>query len=97
MQSLAHYAKTAARYGFWVVVLWAMSTHPAYADLQGSLTNLLDQVKALSTPIAVILLIVAGWQRMMGNTHIFIAALIGTVIMFGAPQIVELISAVFIE
>jgi len=70
--------------------------HPAYADLEGSVTTLLDNIKTISTPIAIILLIFAGWQRMMGNNQIFIAALIGTIIVFGAPQIVELISAVFL-
>ena len=69
--------------------------NPAYADLETSLTGLLDKIKVISTPIAIILLIFAGWQRMMGNNQIFIAALIGTIIMFGAPQIVELVSLVF--
>jgi type IV secretory pathway VirB2 component (pilin) len=85
-----------SRWVWFGVVFWVMNVDPAYADLEGSLSSLLDQIKALSTPVAIILLIFAGWQRMMGNTHIFIAALIGTLIMFGAPQIVELVSAVFL-
>ncbi|MCA9395033.1 MAG: TrbC/VirB2 family protein [Candidatus Omnitrophica bacterium] len=78
------------------VALLGVFVHPAYADLEGSVTSLLDNIKTISTPIAIILLIFAGWQRMMGNNQIFIAALIGTIIVFGAPQIVELISAVFL-
>jgi hypothetical protein len=31
----------------------------------------------------------------MGNDHLFVAALIGTVVMFAAPQIVPFISSVF--
>ena len=78
------------------VAFLGVFVHPAYADLEGSVTSLLDNIKTISTPIAIILLIFAGWQRMMGNNQIFIAALIGTIIVFGAPQIVELISAVFL-
>lgn len=78
------------------VALLGVFVHPVYADLEGSVTSLLDNIKTISTPIAIILLIFAGWQRMMGNNQIFIAALIGTIIVFGAPQIVELISAVFL-
>ena len=72
-----------------------VSVNPAYADLGGGLDGLLDNIKTISTPVAIILLIFAGWQRMLGNNQIFIAALIGTIIVFGAPQIVELINAVF--
>ncbi|MCB9719743.1 MAG: TrbC/VirB2 family protein [Candidatus Omnitrophica bacterium] len=78
------------------VAFLGVFVHPAYADLESSVTTLLDNIKTISTPIAIILLIFAGWQRMMGNNQIFIAALIGTIIVFGAPQIVELISAVFL-
>ncbi len=76
-------------------LLIGIFANPAYADLETSLTGLLDKIKAISTPIAIILLIFAGWQRMMGNNHIFVAALVGTIIMFGAPQIVEVVSLVF--
>ena len=81
---------------FLALVLVGIFVHPAYADLERSITGLLDNIKTISTPIAIILLIFAGWQRMMGNNQIFIAALIGTIIVFGAPQIVELINAVFL-
>ena len=68
---------------------------PAFADFQSSMESILDAIKAISVPISIMLLIFAGWQRMMGNNQIFIAALIGTIIVFGAPFIVELISSVF--
>ncbi|MBU4334908.1 MAG: TrbC/VirB2 family protein [Candidatus Omnitrophica bacterium] len=76
------------------VVFVAIAT-PAFADFQSSIESILDAIKAVSVPIAIILLIFAGWQRMMGNNQIFIAALIGTIIVFGAPLIVDLISSVF--
>ncbi|HOY09016.1 MAG TPA: TrbC/VirB2 family protein [Candidatus Omnitrophota bacterium] len=68
---------------------------PAFADLEGSMASLMDAIRSLSTPVAIILLIFAGWQRMLGNSQIFYAALIGAVIVFAAPMIVELISSVF--
>ncbi|MCA9408603.1 MAG: TrbC/VirB2 family protein [Candidatus Omnitrophica bacterium] len=77
------------------VALVGVFVHPAYADLEGSITTLVDNMKSISTPVAIILLIFAGWQRMMGNNQVFIAALVGTIIVFGAPQIVELINLVF--
>ena len=43
----------------------------------------------------VIFIIIAGWQKAMGNDHLFVAALVGTVIMFSAPQVVPFISASF--
>jgi len=76
-------------------VLFVGIATPAFADFQSSIESILDAIKAISVPIAIILLIFAGWQRMIGNNQIFIAALIGTIIVFGAPMIVELISSVF--
>ena len=70
-------------------------TTPAFADLGGSMSSLMDAIKTLSTPVAIILLIFAGWMKMMGNDQMFIAALIGTVMVFAAPLIVDLISSVF--
>jgi len=84
-----------AKWLLMAVALVSVFVHPAYADLEGSITTLVDNMKAISTPVAIILLIFAGWQRMMGNNQVFIAALVGTIIVFGAPQIVELINTVF--
>ncbi|MCK5580744.1 MAG: TrbC/VirB2 family protein [Candidatus Omnitrophica bacterium] len=80
---------------FVLLVLFVGIATPAFADFQSSMESILDAIKAISVPIAIILLIFAGWQRMLGNNQIFIAALIGTIIVFGAPFIVELISSVF--
>lgn len=77
------------------LMLIGVSTPALAASIDTSLNELLNGIKTLSVPVAIILLIFAGWQRMMGNDRIFIAAIIGTVIMFGAPQIVELIQSVF--
>jgi hypothetical protein len=38
---------------------------------------------------------VAGWQKAIGNNFMFFAALMGTLIMFAAPQLVEFFSASF--
>ncbi|HBG62170.1 MAG: hypothetical protein A2Y03_00590 [Omnitrophica WOR_2 bacterium GWF2_38_59] len=80
---------------FVLFLLFVVMATPAFADFQSSIESILDAIKAVSVPIAIILLIFAGWQRMMGNNQIFIAALIGTIIVFGAPLIVDLISSVF--
>lgn len=80
---------------FVLLIMFAGMTTPAFADLEGSMTSLMDAIKSLSTPVAIIMLIFAGWQKAAGNQQIFIAALIGTVIIFGAPLIVDLVSSVF--
>jgi type IV secretory pathway VirB2 component (pilin) len=68
---------------------------PAFADLESGMADLQGKIKAISTPLAIIFIIIAGWQKAMGNDHLFVAALIGTVIMFAAPQIVPFISTAF--
>lgn len=70
-------------------------TASAFADLESSMENLQDKIRAVSTPLAIILLMVAAWQLKMGNKQLLTVALIGTVILFAAPQIVELIQSVF--
>ena len=80
---------------FVLFLLFVVMATPAFADFQSSIESILDAIKAISVPISIMLLIFAGWQRMMGNNQIFIAALIGTIIVFGAPLIVDLISSVF--
>ena len=66
-----------------------------FADLENSMSDLQDKIRAISTPIAIVLLMVAAWQLKMGNKQLLTFALIGTTILFGAPQIVELIQSVF--
>ncbi len=70
-------------------------TSPAYADLETSLTGLKEQVLTISTPIAIILLIFAGWQKSIGNQHIFYSAIVGVLIVFAAPLIVTFIKTAF--
>jgi hypothetical protein len=67
----------------------------AYADLETSVTDLKDQILAISTPIAIILLIFAGWQKSLGNQHIFYGAIVGVLIVFGAPLIVAFVKTAF--
>ena len=78
-----------------LATLMFVITSPAFADLESGMADLQGKVKAISTPLAIIFIIVAGWQKAMGNDHLFVAALVGTVIMFAAPQIVPFISAAF--
>src|ERR1700730_9767753 len=78
-----------------VFALILVMDKPAFADLTSSVQDIQSKISAICTPLAIIFLIIAGWQKAMGNSQLFILALIGTVIMFGAPQIVSFISASF--
>ncbi len=78
-----------------IIGLLLIMASPAWADLESGMADLQGKILAISTPLAIIFLIIAAWQKAMGNDHLFYAALIGTVIMFSAPQIVEFISAAF--
>ena len=68
---------------------------PAFADLVSGMNELQDKVRSICQPLAIIFLVIAGWQKAMGNNELFIMALVGTVIMFGAPQIVDFVSTSF--
>ena len=72
-----------------------LTSQPAFADLVSGMDDLQGKVKSICQPVAIIFLIIAGWQKAMGNSQLFVAALIGTVIMFGAPQIVDFVSTSF--
>lgn len=72
-----------------------ISTNPAFAALEDSIEELQSRIESISIPLAIIFLIIAGWQKAMGNNYLFIAALIGTVIIFAAPQLVAFISTAF--
>jgi type IV secretory pathway VirB2 component (pilin) len=78
-----------------VVACFLFMNTLAFADLTSSMEDLQSKISAICTPLAVILLIIAGWQKAMGNSQLFVLALVGTLIMFGAPQIVTFISASF--
>ncbi len=78
-----------------LIVLMSMLSSPAWADLESGMDDLQSKILNISTPLAIIFLIVAAWQKAMGNDRLFFAALIGTVIMFAAPQIVDFISVSF--
>ena len=81
---------------FIVLILFFLLTNQnAFADLVSSMDELQSRVKSICQPLAIIFLIVAGWQKAMGNSQMFILALVGTVVMFAAPQIVDFISASF--
>ena len=77
------------------MLLVLLTTQPAFADLTSGMEDLQGKVKTMCQPVAIIFLIIAGWQKAMGNSQLFIAALIGTVVMFASPQIVDFISASF--
>ncbi len=68
---------------------------PAFAALEDSIEDIQSKIQIICTPLAIIFLIVAGWQKAIGNNFMFFAALMGTLIMFAAPQLVELINASF--
>ena len=72
-----------------------LTSQPAFADLVSGMEDLQGKVKSICQPLAIIFLIIAGWQKAMGNSQLFVAALIGTVIMFASPQIVDFVSASF--
>ncbi len=72
-----------------------LTCQPAFADLVSGMYELRSNVESICQPLAIIFLIVAGWQKAMGNSQLFVAALIGTLIMFAAPQIVAFIGGSF--
>ncbi len=78
-----------------VLALLCALTTTAWADLESGMEDLQSKILSISTPLAIIFLIIAAWQKALGNSTFFFAALIGTVIMFAAPQIVEFISVSF--
>lgn len=77
------------------VGLVLVSNTSAFAALEDSIGDIQSKIQAICTPLAIIFLIVAGWQKAIGNNFMFFAALLGTLIMFAAPQIVEFVSASF--
>jgi type IV secretory pathway VirB2 component (pilin) len=78
-----------------LTVFLIYSSQFAFADLVSSMTQLQGNVTSICQPLAIIFLIVAGWQKAMGNAQLFILALVGTVVMFAAPQLVNFISSAF--
>ncbi len=78
-----------------VLGLLCALTTTAWADLESGMEDLQSKVLIISTPLAIIFLIIAAWQKAMGNDRLFFAALVGTVIMFSAPQIVDFIRISF--
>ena len=96
MSIVKEWFKTPGFKCFMLFVLFIfLTTHPAFADLVSGMDELQSKVKSICQPLAIIFLIIAGWQKAMGNSQLFVAALIGTVIMFGAPQIVDFVSTSF--
>ena len=79
----------------WAVGLVLVHNTSAFAALEDSIGDIQSKIQAICTPLAIIFLIVAGWQKAIGNNFMFFAALLGTLIMFAAPQIVEFVSASF--
>ena len=79
----------------WGVFFLFISNQYAFADLVSSMTQLQGNVTSICQPLAIIFLIVAGWQKAMGNAQLFVLALVGTVVMFAAPQLVTFISSAF--
>jgi type IV secretory pathway VirB2 component (pilin) len=80
---------------FYAFLFFFVMSTPAFADLTSGMEDLQSKVRLICTPLAIIFLIIAGWQKAMGNSQLFLAAVIGTIIMFAAPQIVSFISASF--
>ena len=81
---------------FLLLMLFLFLTNQlAFADLVSSMTTLQTNVTSICQPLAIIFLIVAGWQKAMGNSQLFILALVGTVVMFAAPQLVTFVSSAF--
>lgn len=77
------------------VLFGVILSNPAFAALEDSIEELQSRIETISIPLAIIFLIIAGWQKAMGNNYLFVAALIGTVIVFAAPQLVLFISTAF--
>ncbi len=78
-----------------ILGLLCVLTTSAWADLESGMEELQSKIFNISTPLAIIFLIIAAWQKAMGNDTLFFASLVGTIIMFAAPQIVQFISASF--
>ena len=78
-----------------MVTVWLMQAQIAHASLGDELDRLMDGVMRISVPLAIIMLIIAGWQKMLGNDQLFRSALIGAVIIFASPLIVEFIRNAF--
>ena len=96
MRTIKQWTKTPGCKCFLMFMLFVLlSSQPAFADLVSGMDELQSKVKSICQPLAIIFLIIAGWQKSMGNSQLFVAALIGTVIMFGAPQIVDFVSTSF--
>ncbi len=96
MRMIIQWHKTSGFKCFLLFMLFVLLTsQPAFADLLSGMDELQDKVKSICQPVAIIFLIIAGWQKAMGNSQMFIMALVGTVVMFASPQIVDFISASF--
>lgn len=80
-----------------IAVAWLiLFSHTAHAaGLEDSIKDIQSKVQGICTPLAIIFLIIAGWQKAIGNNLLFFAALTGTLVMFAAPNLVEFISASF--
>ena len=88
----------AVLYSLLALELLLVFSHPAFAEtsgLEGSIADMQGKIQTICTPLAIIFLIVAGWQKAIGNNFLFFAALMGTLIMFASPSLVEFISASF--
>ena len=96
MRIIREWVKTPSCKCFLIVMFFILLTsQPAFADLVSGMDELQSKVKSVCQPLAIIFLIIAGWQKAMGNSQLFVAALIGTVIMFASPQIVDFVSGSF--
>jgi type IV secretory pathway VirB2 component (pilin) len=83
--------------GLAVVVLIVAQPSPAYADFEGSLRSMKDQLAGVVLPLlSVIGLLVASFSYLTGNPeakrHI-IYALIGAGVGFGAQSIIDFLSS----
>ena len=96
MNTLKTILKSTCTLSFLVAVgLLLVYNTSAFAALEDSIVDIQSRIQAVCTPLAIIFLIVAGWQKAIGNNFMFFAALMGTLIMFAAPQLVEFFSASF--
>ena len=96
MKMTKQYLKQQVFKSFMLLMLFlVLSNQSAFADLVSSMNTLQTNVTSICQPLAIIFLIVAGWQKAMGNAQLFILALVGTVVMFAAPQLVNFISTAF--
>ena len=96
MKMTRQYLKQQGFKSFMLLMLFlVLSNQSAFADLVSSMNTLQTNVTSICQPLAIIFLIVAGWQKAMGNAQLFILALVGTVVMFAAPKLVNFISTAF--